>query len=162
MNKLENEVIELAFSFPHLYGSTVAVIPEVADICPEGLNRTHIRTLVFIDFNEGAAMTDISRRLQLEKGSFTPVAKKLLSMGYISAEKAAEDKRKVYLTLTEKGKALAAEVEDRFTLDLRKSLSVLSAKERRDFFNHISELYRLLLKINRMDLGEHPYNKHAK
>ena len=159
MNQYAKYVIDLVFIFSHLYSSTVAAVPDISAFCPDGLNDTHIRTLVFIDFNEGAAMTEISRRLELEKGSFTPVAKKLMAMGYVQAEKTKEDKRKVLLRLTPQGQALAAQVKDVFASHLRKTLSVLTARERRNFFNHISEIYRLLLKVNRMDLSEHPYHK---
>lgn len=74
---------------------------------PEGLNQTHLKALINIRFNDGCPMSDISHRLGMEKGSFTPVANKLISMGLIRKTRSQTDKRVYNLDLTENGREVA-------------------------------------------------------
>ena len=74
---------------------------------PLGLNQTHLKALINIRFNDGCPMSDISHRLGMEKGSFTPVANKLIANDFIRKTRSQTDKRVYNLELTEKGKETA-------------------------------------------------------
>lgn len=50
---------------------------------------------------------DLGRRLSLKTGTLTPILKKLESLGYLYREVHAEDKRKVWVNITEEGRALS-------------------------------------------------------
>ncbi len=101
--------LNLIFELSHIYRD-VFVRDFLADYpAPEGLNRTHLRTLLYIMFADNPKMSEISGNMGLEKGSFTPVAQKLLTLGYISKSKTDKDRRKSILNLTEKGLNLTQE-----------------------------------------------------
>ena len=101
--------LNLIFELSHIFRN-VFVRDFLADYpTPEGLNRTHLRTMLFILFANNPKMSEISGNMGLEKGSFTPVAQKLLNLGYISKSKTDKDRRKSILNLTEKGKQLTTE-----------------------------------------------------
>jgi DNA-binding MarR family transcriptional regulator len=101
--------LNLIFELSHIFRD-VFVRDFLADYpAPEGLNRTHLRTMLFIWFANNPKMSEISGNMGLEKGSFTPVAQKLLNLGYISKSKTDKDRRKSILNLTEKGKQLTTE-----------------------------------------------------
>lgn len=53
-----------------------------------------------IDFNE------LSKIVQLKTGTLTPIVNKLNEIGYLNKEKNKNDRRKVFLTLSEEGKKL--------------------------------------------------------
>lgn len=108
MSKPKNN-LNVIFELSHIYRD-VFVRDFLADYpTPEGLNRTHLRTLLFIMFADNPKMSEISGNMGLEKGSFTPVAQKLLALGYISKSKTDKDRRKSILNLTDKGTELTLE-----------------------------------------------------
>ena len=101
--------LNLIFELSHIYRD-VFVRDFLADYpTPDGLNRTHLRTLLYIMFADNPKMSEISGNMGLEKGSFTPVAQKLLALGYISKSKTDKDRRKSILNLTDKGTVLTKE-----------------------------------------------------
>lgn len=101
--------LNLIFELSHIYRD-VFVRDFLADYpTPDGLNRTHLRTLLYIMFADNPKMSEISGNMGLEKGSFTPVAQKLLALGYISKSKTDKDRRKSILNLTDKGTVLTQE-----------------------------------------------------
>jgi DNA-binding MarR family transcriptional regulator len=101
--------LNLIFELSHIFRD-VFVRDFLADYpAPVGLNRTHLRTMLYIMFADNPKMSEISGNMGLEKGSFTPVAQKLLTLGYISKSKTDKDRRKSILNLTDKGRALTTE-----------------------------------------------------
>lgn len=73
---------------------------------PDGVNDTHIRALMTIRFFKEIAMSDVSHRLCLEKGSFTPVANKLIKLGLVKKRQDENDRRVYKLSLTPSGVTL--------------------------------------------------------
>ncbi|MBN2899041.1 MAG: winged helix DNA-binding protein [Clostridia bacterium] len=73
---------------------------------PEGLKHRHIRAMIALYFNKKMIMSEVSSVLNIEKGSFTTVADKLIDMGYVVTERSTKDRRVYELSLTEKGTAL--------------------------------------------------------
>jgi DNA-binding MarR family transcriptional regulator len=139
--------IEFIFEFMHLYNNTLFRGASFSDYYNEGLNRAHVRTMIFLHIHHGGTMTDVSRCVALEKGSFTPVANKLLELGYIEKIGLDEDKRKVFLALTPKGVAYAERVMQEHIAHFETQLAKLSNKERNDFIKSLNTLYRLLEKM---------------
>lgn len=74
---------------------------------PEGLNSTHIMTLMSLLMVSPIQMSDLSKKLNLEKGSFTPVANKLIKKGLIKKERSDVDLRVYEISLTDQGKEIA-------------------------------------------------------
>jgi len=74
---------------------------------PEGLNPTHIMTLMSLMMLAPIQMSELSKMLNLEKGSFTPVANKLNRMGLIKKNRSELDLRVYELSLTDSGKEMA-------------------------------------------------------
>lgn len=107
---------------------------------PDELNKTHVRTLMYIRFADMPKMSEISGNMGLEKGSFTPVAQKLYELGYIKKNKTEKDRRKSLLELTEKGKALTDDFAKEHRDYLNKKLASLdkeTAKQLTDSFEFI-------------------------
>ncbi|HEX8488559.1 MAG TPA: MarR family transcriptional regulator [Propionibacteriaceae bacterium] len=78
----------------------------------EPLGLTHPQYLVMVAMwqQEPMSVTEISRVLQLEPPSVSPVLKRLQSAGWIKRQRDALDERTVRLTLTEEGRALKQQV----------------------------------------------------
>ena len=104
---------------------------------PNGLNHTHIRTLIFLCFKDDCPMSVISEKANIEKGSFTPVANKLIRLGYIEKRRDNIDKRIYNLHLTTKGKKFAKELSKEHMEHIENLLSGLSSEDKQNYFKAI-------------------------
>lgn len=73
-------------------------VGEFADIT---YNDMHI--IDAIGLGKGRMMTEIARRLKITVGSLTTSMNSLVKKGYVTRERSEEDRRVVYIYLTEKG-----------------------------------------------------------
>ncbi len=110
---------------------------------PEGLNPTHLQTMIYLDHNGPSSMSQISHILQLEKGSFTPVAKKLIEKGYIEKKQSEKDKRIYELNLTPKGQDLVYHFKAEHMQYIDKTLSSISRKEQTEYFTLIEQIIKI-------------------
>ena len=74
------------------------------------LNTTQLWVLAIMLQYDKITMSEICKLVVLEKGSFKTTIDLLLNYGYIRSEKAEDDKRKVYLSLTPEGEQVAQKV----------------------------------------------------
>jgi DNA-binding MarR family transcriptional regulator len=107
---------------------------------PEGLNKTHLKTLTILKYNKKCTMHELSNKVDLEKGSFTPVAKKLSKLGYISKVNDCEDKRKVFITLTKKGVNLTKAFNKVHRKHVNAIFEKLTVDERKEYFVMVEKL----------------------
>lgn len=107
---------------------------------PDGLNQTHMLTLLHLHFRTSCPMVELSRHLNLEKGSFTPVANKLLQLGYIEKKQNLQDKRVSQLSLTKKGESLALDFKESHLLYIQGLLDTLEEQEKEKFFQAVGFL----------------------
>ncbi|TDL31974.1 MarR family transcriptional regulator [Jeotgalibacillus sp. S-D1] len=77
------------------------------------LNLTYPQYLVMLVLWEEDHVTlkSIGERLQLDSGTLTPVANKLIEAGYVKKTRNPEDERQLVIQLTERGHALQKEAE---------------------------------------------------
>lgn len=146
MKKLDSDLM-LVYELSHKYRDTFIKDFEDNYETPEYLNKTHLRTLLYIKFEEKPKMSLISGKMGLEKGSFTPVAQKLIELGYITKNKTDKDKRKSILLLTEKGKKTANEYEKAHLEYLEEKLSALEPDERNSLMNALETVLDITGKL---------------
>lgn len=114
---------------------------------PDELNTTHIKTMVIVGDKEKQTMSSVSKELNLEKGSFTPVANRLINNGYIQKVQSSEDRRIWYLELTKKGKDFVAELRENLDKHVQKKLGSLDEDERNLYFAAIQIVINITKKI---------------
>lgn len=74
------------------------------------INHTHIKAMMFLKFEGEKPMSMVSNKLNMEKGSFTPVANHLIKLGFIDKVPDPQDKRIFKLRLNERGNTFINEV----------------------------------------------------
>ncbi|AIY20135.2 Organic hydroperoxide resistance transcriptional regulator [Pimelobacter simplex] len=81
--------------------------------------------------SEPLKVADLSRLLQLDPGTLSPLLKRLEAIGYLRRERDPRDERALAVVLTEKGRALRAEAEkvppaivERLGIDVAELLSL--------------------------------------
>jgi len=119
---------------------------------PKGLNPTHIKTLMALRFTGARPMSEISKFLSLEKGSFTPVANRLIKDGYVEKQQSAEDRRVYNLTLTDKGLDLAKDFGSKHINHIETILAPLEDQEKDAFLQRIEAITTTLSRITGKDL----------
>lgn len=146
MKKFNSDLL-LVYELSHTYRD--ALIKDFEDNydLPGNLNKTHLRTLLYIKFEKNPKMSLISSRMGLEKGSFTPVAQKLLELGYITKNKTDKDRRKSILLLSEKGLAAANEYEKAHIEFLEQKFSQLDEEESQKLHESLENLLTLTRKL---------------
>ena len=77
---------------------------------PLGLTYTQYIVFMVLWEQDGLQVSEIGERLLLDSGTLTPLLKKMEAQGYLTRTRSKLDERSVIVTLTEKGKALKAQV----------------------------------------------------
>ena len=113
----------------------------------EGMTAAHIVTLIILKFDGPLRMNCVAEKVDLEKGSFTPVAKQLFEMGFISKSKDANDKRATILTLTDQGNRFAEELMANHRVYIRNLVSIFSEKEVEEYFFAVDRVLAMTTKI---------------
>ena len=105
----------LALEHQVCFALSVAARSVVAVYKPllEPMNLTHPQYLVMLALWEQAPLSvkDLSRLLQLDPGTLSPLLKRLEAVGYVRRERDRHDERQLSVTLTKSGKALRADAE---------------------------------------------------
>ena len=105
----------LALEHQVCFALSVAARSVVAVYKPllEPMNLTHPQYLVMLALWEQAPLSvkDLSRLLQLDPGTLSPLLKRLEAVGYVRRERDRHDERQLSVTLTQSGKALRADAE---------------------------------------------------
>ncbi|MET7748104.1 MarR family transcriptional regulator [Micromonospora sp. NPDC005367] len=100
---------QVCFALSVAARSVVAVYRPLLE--PMGL--THPQYLVMLALWQYAPLSvrELSRLLQLDPGTLSPLLKRLEATGYVHRERAAADERSLAVTLTAAGEALRAQAE---------------------------------------------------
>ncbi|WP_249997664.1 MarR family transcriptional regulator [Actinoplanes sp. M2I2] len=79
----------------------------------EPMGLTHPQYLVMLALWQHAPLSvrDLSRLLQLDPGTLSPLLKRLETIGYVDRQRDPADERSLALTLTAEGRALRSEAE---------------------------------------------------
>lgn len=137
------EVLELRSIIENAY---FKAFEESADY-PANLNHTHVRTLIFLKFEGEKPMSVVSNKLNIEKGSFTPVANHLIDLGYIERLPDPKDKRICNLRLSESGEHLTNEIIAKHNIFADKMLEHLTEDEKKRYFEAIVLINDLTLRM---------------
>ena len=83
----------------------------------EDLTITEFHTIEIIGYNRERTMSETAKALKITSGTLTTGIDNLVKKGYVKRGKSAKDKRKVVISLTDKG-AEALKSHDEFHHDL--------------------------------------------
>ncbi len=144
MDETLKTVFELRHTLEHVIFKDFNAIYDFKD----GMNHTHMISLMTLLISGPLTMTSLSKKLNIEKGSFTPVANKLIKLGYIKKERNDNDKRVYQLSLTPKGNELAKEYGNSHIKYMNDLLSKLNDDKKEQFFDSVRLLNEILLMLS--------------
>lgn len=114
----------------------------------DGLNHSHIITLLSLNHWGPAPMSTISEKVNLEKGSFTTVSKKLIEQGYMVKERDQEDKRVYNLHLTDKGHQYVETFRKTHLTFIEGKISQLDEAEQKTYMSAVESLIEMTQRIS--------------
>ena len=95
-----------------LYSASLAMTKLYKPLLDE-LGLTYPQYLVMLALweRDDVAVSELGKRLFLDSGTLTPLLKRLEAAGFIARERAAEDERRVQISLTAAGRKLKARAQ---------------------------------------------------
>ena len=120
---------------------------EYVDI-PNEIKGTHIKALIIIKYGNEITMSQVSHRLNLVKGAFTPVANRLMKFDFVKKNKSEEDKRVSYLVLTQKGSDFVSDLLEVLSNSILEKISKLSDEQKDAYFAAIKFVLSTTKKIS--------------
>lgn len=111
------------------------------------LNLTQERILMTIKNSINVSMVSISRSIGLEKGPFSQSVDKLEELNLVKRVRSINDKRQVYLELTDRGTEITNLVEDSMEQHFLQRVSVLSNLELDDLYTALNTLNKIANKL---------------
>lgn len=135
----------LSKTFPKIYSSLyLEYLKEYSSIY--NVNKTQLRALMFIKNYGAISMTDLSAKLNIEKGSLTSMVDDLTKKGYVLREKDLTDRRKYLIIITEKGINIASDFIEKLDVRLEEKLFRLTKEDQEKYIDAINTLQYILNK----------------
>jgi DNA-binding MarR family transcriptional regulator len=111
------------------------------------INKTQTNILMLVDEHSEKSMSEISLMTGLEKSSFTRSADYLVKNGFITRNFPENDRRKIRLSLTNKGIKAVKLIKNDFNIYLDSLISDFSEKEKKEFFESLNTMSKYIKKI---------------
>ena len=108
----------------------------------EGLNTTHVRTLLTLKDHGPVAMHTLGDWTGIPKGSLTQVIDRLIQEDLVIRERNSADRRVVKVEVTEKGKTVTGRIDERFCEHLNNVMQVLGEGEREEILQALKIIRR--------------------
>lgn len=112
------------------------------------INNTQINILMFINESNEKSMSEISLMTGLEKSSFTRSVDYLVKNGFITKNSPDNDRRKINLSLTNKGLKSVKLIQKDFDDYLDSLISDFSEDEKNEFFESLDVISKYMNKIS--------------
>ena len=111
------------------------------------LTKTQMNSLYILHIHGSLNMSALSRHVNREKGSFTPVIDSLEKLRFVRRYPDTGDRRVINVSLTEEGKRYMEEARKIILKQLERKLEALTLEERTDFHEAVLTINRIAEKI---------------
>lgn len=115
------------------------------------INKSEFIVLIIIYDNEKKSMSELCRNVDLKSGSLTTLIDNLIEMGYVKREFDKNDRRKILVQLTTKGKNFVKKIKKSFKDNILSKIEKLTAKENKNLFEAINIIKEITIKLKGED-----------
>ena len=112
------------------------------------LPPSHVKVIFYLYNNGSSSISDIAARLAISKPNMTPVIDKLLKEGLVYRTEDPNDRRIVRIDLTQKAHDLTLEHKRKLKELLLSQLTSLSQEDLLKMSDLVSELTKIIVKLN--------------
>jgi DNA-binding MarR family transcriptional regulator len=139
---MESEIVAKIREFNRFYTNIIGLLNN--HILESNYSLTEVRTMYEIYHNPNIRARQIKETLQVDEGYLSRLLSKLVKQKIIIKEKSENDSRIYSLTLTEKGKEIFLQLNQRSSDTISKMIQHLDKKEQEELIQHIKKLQYLL------------------
>ncbi|MFH1868212.1 MAG: MarR family transcriptional regulator [Candidatus Omnitrophota bacterium] len=125
----------IADAWPALMSGT-----DIDFLAKNNITSSQLITVTTIHFLHKCSMGQLSKNLQVTMPTVTGLIDRLIRLKLVTRNKSEEDRRKVYIELTPKGRSLIGNLQSIVCRKWERLLSALSAKEVDSFQNIFRKL----------------------
>lgn len=111
-------------------------------------------TLRYIHHSENCTSTELAEVFDVKKSAITAIITRLFEKGLIERTRDEKDRRVVYLTLSEKGRELFSETEERISKLVESFIKKFDQQEIEQFITTYEKLNSILLEIKDQQVEE--------
>lgn len=152
--RIMSKIIKLRGAIEHIvFKSYLKEFP-----LPDKMNQSHLMTMMILCHHKDLSMSELSQFIGMEKGSFTPVADRLIKLGYVISVRSEKDRRRYNLNLTEKGQTFAQTFRDEHAMYIEDQINILDHDAEKEFIHALDtilEKFDVLMKHSKLDKPFH-------
>ncbi|WP_026702440.1 MarR family winged helix-turn-helix transcriptional regulator [Salibacterium aidingense] len=112
------------------------------------LNITHFFILRTLEEVGDLTLTQIGKKLSIQKSNVTPLVQKLEKSGFIQRQPSPSDRRVKYMSLTEGGADYLKRHEEDLEMQMQKNLESLKEEDLQKLRESVLQLQSILAKID--------------
>lgn len=133
-----------------IHKKLIAII--LKDIEPP-LSKSHVYLLIDIRRRGECTVTDIANHLEITLSAVTSLVDKLCTSELVTRIRSEEDRRVVYMKLTEKGEKLLEQIDVNKNRLFEKVFSNLDTEEINNFYGTIEKITQNILDSNESNIN---------
>ena len=111
------------------------------------INKTQEKLLMMLSDNIENNMSELSKMLGLEKGSFTSTVDSLIKKNLVERKNSETDRRKIELKLTEAGKEMSKKIKNLIDEMIEEKFGCLEEEEVQEFNSALNTILKYTNKI---------------
>ncbi len=104
---------------------------------PPEVKKNLMKILNILNFVDQLTCTELGRILDIEKGSLTTMIDQLEGLGYVNRTAAPNDRRKIFLTISETGRELMDKTMEQYTRSLVEMYGETAPEAYQEFCGHL-------------------------
>lgn len=113
----------------------------------QNINRSEFIALISICDNEKKSMGELCSNVDLKSGSLTTLIDNLVEKGYVKRKFDKNDRRKILVQLTAKGKNFVKKIKKSFKDNTLSKIEKLTAKENKNLFKAVNIIKEITIKL---------------
>ena len=115
-----------------------------ANIRDSGLSLGQPKVLDFLKDHDGAVQKDIAKGCHIEPASLSTILTGMEKSGLITRETNENNRRNLYIYMTDKGKAICEQVTEHFSQIEKKALSGFTEEEIENILTYLKKIHKNL------------------
>lgn len=115
-----------------------------ANIRDSGLSLGQPKVLDFLKDHDGAVQKDIAKGCHIEPASLSTILTGMEKSGLITRETNENNRRNLYIYMTDKGKAICEQVTEHFSQIEKKALSGFTEEEIENILTYLTKIHKNL------------------
>lgn len=109
--------------------------------------QSHMRILFLLKKYKEKTMSEMATAMNISKPNLTPVIDRLIQDGYVERKEGQKDRRKLMISLTEKGWAYLGEMEEKVKEQTRQKLEGFTDEEIQILNESSKKIIEILRKL---------------